>query len=120
MHVITTIGPDNATKAVLPFITAKGAMGNGESVEIALMQEATYLGSEDHADLSALKAPGLPPVDEVLGALRENGALEELLVCGACAEPRGVSESDIREYASWGDAADIAAGAARHDTTVTF
>ncbi|PSQ96774.1 MAG: hypothetical protein BRD55_05730 [Bacteroidetes bacterium SW_9_63_38] len=49
MHVLTTIGPDNSTKAVLPFIAGKGAMSRGESVAMFAMQEATYLGAPSAA-----------------------------------------------------------------------
>jgi predicted peroxiredoxin len=120
MHVLTTIGPDNSTKAVLPFIAGKGAMSRGEGVAIFAMQEATYLGSTRHADLSELKAPGLPTVQEVLDALRDNGALEEFLVCKPCAEARGITEADLAPWATFGGAPDLARQADAHDTTMTF
>jgi predicted peroxiredoxin len=120
MHVLTTIGPDNSTKAVLPFIAGKGAMSRGEGVAMFAMQEATYLGSSQHADLSELKAPGLPTVQEVLEALRDNGALEEFIVCTPCAEARGITEADLAPWATFGGADDLARQADAHDTTMTF
>jgi predicted peroxiredoxin len=120
MHILTTIGPDNSTKAVLPFIAGKGAMSRGGTVAMFAMQEATYLGSTRHADLSELKAPGLPTVQAVLDALRENDALEEFVVCEPCAEARGITAADLAPWATFGGAPDLARQADAHDTTMTF
>ena len=120
MHIIATVGPNNATKTVLPFVAAKGAMANGEQVAIFAMQEATYLGSTRHADLSELKAPGLPAVQDVLDVLLENDALVEFVVCEPCAKARGIREEDLADWARFGGAGDMARQAAEHDTSLTF
>lgn len=120
MHVLTTVGPENSTKAVLPFIAGKGAWSRGEQVALFAMQEATYLGAPSHADLSELKAPGLPTVETVLDELRSEGALEEFLVCKPCAEARGIGEEDLAPWAAFGGADDLARQAAQHDTSLTF
>jgi len=120
MHIITTVGPDNSTKAVLPFISAKGAMTRDDTAAVFAMQEATYLASPAHADLSELKAPGLPTVQAVLDELRSHGALEEFVVCAPCAQARGIREDDLAEWATFGGAGDLARQADTHETTVTF
>lgn len=120
MHVLTTVGPENSTKAVLPFIAGKGAMSRGERVALFAMQEATYLGSPSHADLAELKAPGLPTVAVVLEELRAEGILEEFVVCKPCAKARGIEEEDLASWATFGGAGDLARQAAEHDTTLTF
>ena len=120
MHILTTIGPDNATKAVLPLIAGKGAMTRGETVAMFAMQEATYLGAPGHANLSELKAPGLPPVQAVLDALLDDDVLDEFVVCTPCAEVRGITEADLAPWATFGGADDLARQAAAHDTTMTF
>jgi len=120
MHVLTTIGPENSTNAVLPFIAAKGAMTRGDTAALFAMQEATYLGSARHADLSELKAPGLPTVQSVVDALLENGALDEFVVCTPCAQARGITEADLADWATFGGAGDLARQAEAHDTTMTF
>jgi predicted peroxiredoxin len=120
MHIITTIGPENSTKTVLPFVAAKGAVANGESVVFFAMQEATYLGSTRHANLAELKSPGLPTVEDVLTALLDSGALEEFVVCQPCAEARNITEADLADWATFGGAPDLARQAAAHDTTLTF
>jgi predicted peroxiredoxin len=120
MHVLTTIGPDNSTKAVLPFIAGKGAMSRGDTVAMFAMQEATYLGAPSHADLGELKAPGLPTVQAVLDELLANDALDEFIVCKPCAEARGIAEADLASWATFGGAGDLARQADAHDTTMTF
>jgi len=120
MHILTTVGPENSTNAVLPFISGKGALSRGESVAIFAMQEATYLGSPRHADLGELKAPGLPTVQAVLDELRSEGALDEFVVCKPCAKARGIEEDDLAPWATFGGAGDLARQAAEHDTSLTF
>ncbi|WP_022835865.1 DsrE family protein [Salisaeta longa] len=120
MHIITTIGPENATKAVLPFIAAKGAMSQGEASAFFAMQEATYLASTRHADLSELKAPGLPTVRAVVDALLQQDMIEAFVVCKPCAEARGITADDLAPWARFGGAGDMAKQAAAHDTTLTF
>jgi predicted peroxiredoxin len=119
MFVITTIGTDNATKTVLPFVTGKGAMNRDETVSMFTMQEATRLGTSQE-NLEEIKAPGLPNVAELLAGLRENDALEEFIVCEPCATARGITEDDLVEWAEFGSSTDIARLADEHDTTVTF
>lgn len=120
MQVITTIGPENTTKTVLPFIAAKGAVSQGQDVDMFLMQEATYLGSPFHSDLSELKAPGLPTVGDVFEALLESGHLNDVVICKPCAQVRGLSAGDLRDFATFGGAGDLATQARRNDSTVTF
>lgn len=119
MHVITTIGPDNATKTVLPFVAAKGAMSHDEKVDLFMMQEATYLGTE-RAQLGELLAPGLPSVAEVLEALRGNEAIRSAIVCEPCAVARGIEEADLADWAEFGGAGDLVTQAKRNDETLTF
>lgn len=98
MFVIATVGSDNATKTVLPFVTGRGAMNRGESVSVFAMQEATRLTTDQRA-LAEIKAPGLPTVAEVLDELQANDALDEFVVCKPCAEARNIAEDDLADWA---------------------
>lgn len=119
MFVVATVGSDNATKTVLPFIAGRGAMNRGESVSLFAMQEATRLATEQR-NLEEIKAPGLPTVAEVLDELQENDALDEFIVCEPCAAARNISEGDLMDGADLGSATDLARLAEEHETTVTF
>lgn len=120
MHVISTTGPDNATKAVLPFIAAKGAMSQDDEVDLFLMQEATYLGSRSHANPFQVTAPGLPSVGDVIEALVDGEAIRSAIVCKPCADAREIDPNQLWHWAEFGGAPDLAIQAERNDTTVTF
>jgi predicted peroxiredoxin len=119
MFVIATVGSDNATKTVLPFVTGRGAMNRGESVSVFAMQEATRLAT-DQRTLEEIKAPGLPTVAEVLEELQANDALNEFVVCKPCAEARNIAEDDLADWADLGSSTDLARLAEEHETTVSF
>lgn len=120
MQVLTTIGPDDATRAVLPFMAAKGAMAHGDSSDFFFMQESTYLGSKRHSNLSELKAPGLPTVQEVLRMLQDADAVGEAVVCEPCATAREITEDQLRDWATFGDAGDLYAQLERNEEAVSF
>lgn len=120
MFVVSTVGPDNVTKTVAPFVTGTGAVERGETVDLFLMQEATYLASENHVDLSELVAPGMPPVAEVVKDLQEDDGLGECVVCKPCSSARGIGSDDLREWATLGGPADLARLAADHETSIAY
>lgn len=95
MQVNTTIGPENSTRAVIPFITATGAMARGDAMATFSCSGATYFGSENHVDASGVSPPSLGSVAEALELLTENVALEEYVLCRPCADTRGLSEDDL-------------------------
>lgn len=95
-------------------------MSRGEEIALFAMQEATYLGAESHADLSELKAPGLPTVREVFDTLRAQEALQEFVVCEPCAKARNITEDDLAPWATFGGAGELARQATEHDTSLTF
>lgn len=84
------------------------------------MQEATFIGSENHSDLSELKAPGLPTVEEVLHSDPVQENLGEVIVCKPCAAARGIEADDLRDGFEFGGAGDLARQAEEHDSTTTF
>lgn len=120
MYVVTTIGPENATKTVEPFMVGLGAMERDDTLDLFLLQEAAYLASERHIDLSTLSAPGMPTVAEAVEKLRDGGGLGECYVCEPCATVRNIRPEDLREWATIGGPEDLARLAEENDTTMTF
>jgi predicted peroxiredoxin len=120
MHIISTLGPDNATKTVIPFVTAKGAAARGTDVDMFLVQEATYLGSATHSNLDELQAPGMPSVAAVLGSDAVQAHLGECIVCEPCATARNIEASDLRDGFTFGGPEDLARQAETHESTVTY
>lgn len=120
MLVISTVGPDNATTVAEPFVVGKAEQERDGALSVFLMQEAVYLASERHADLSELTSPGFAPLSELVADLRDDGVLDEAVVCEPCATARHVEADDLREWATLGGPADLARLTERHDTTLTF
>lgn len=121
MLVIATRGPDQPNLAALPYVALKGAVESGEfpgeTPEMFLMQEATYLAHRA-TDLAQVKAVGLPPVGDVATFLMQHGL--RVVVCAPCAAPRGIEEKDLVEYARMGGAVDLARMVKAHSATLTF
>lgn len=121
MLTIATRGPDQPNLAALPFVALKGSVESGEfegeTPEMFLMQEATYLADRT-VDLGQVKAVGLPPIGEVVAFLREHGF--RMVVCRPCAGPRGIGEDDLVEYARMGGAGDMARMVKQNSATLTF
>jgi len=120
MQIVTTIGPDNVTNCGVPFVAATGAAEDGDDVDFFLVQEGTYLASSRHSDWTKLQSPGLPTIAALFETVTEHDALRDFVVCEPCTDPRGIEETDLREFARFGGPEDLATQAARNDTTITF
>lgn len=59
-----TYGPENATRASMPFHVAAGAVDAGIQTQILLTADATLLLKDDVAQ--ALQGVGMPPLKELL------------------------------------------------------
>jgi predicted peroxiredoxin len=64
-------GSDDPTRAVLPFLGAKGALEAGHEAEVFLMGEAVYLMKSEVAE--ACNPVGWPNVGEVMREVADNG-----------------------------------------------
>jgi predicted peroxiredoxin len=64
---IVTHGTDDPTRAVLPFVAAKGARDAGHEASIELSGEAVWLMRDTVAENT--KGVGWPTVKELLGAM---------------------------------------------------
>ena len=71
LMVSGTCGSDDPTRAVLPLLTARGALETGHEAEVFLMGEAVYLMKTATAD--ALNPVAWPNVGEVLRDLSGKG-----------------------------------------------
>jgi predicted peroxiredoxin len=69
---VGTYGSDDPTRAVLPLLSARGAMEAGHEAEVALMGEGVYLMKDHIAD--ALNPVAWPNVGEVLRDIVGKGA----------------------------------------------
>jgi len=115
---ITTMGSNDAN-AVFPFTFGKAAIGHGETLSMVLMSESTRTGTTT-GDAHEIRSPGMPPLGELRDDILASGSLEEFIVCKPCGVPRGVTEDNMVDGATWGNGADAARLATEHDTTLTW
>lgn len=66
-----THASDDPTRAVLPFLSAKGALEGGHQAEIFLLGEAVYLMKDEVAN--ACNPVGWPNVGEVMRGVIDQG-----------------------------------------------
>ena len=65
-----THGPDDPTRATLPFHVAKGAIEAGHDVSISLMADAPFLMKSDLRD--AIAGVAIPPLRDLFRFAVEN------------------------------------------------
>jgi predicted peroxiredoxin len=93
--VHNTRGKDDVERASLAFVTANIALTSGQEATVLLTIEGVRVGTRGYAD--GLQADGFPPLRELISQFVNNGG--RLWVCGACAKPRGIGETDLVEGA---------------------
>jgi predicted peroxiredoxin len=121
MLAVSTVGPENPAIAAEPFILGKAAPHTDDgTLDLFLMQEAAYLASENHVDLSELKSPGFESIDALVTEARDDGTLGEAVVCEPCATARSIADADLREWATMGGPDDLGRLTDEHDSTLTF
>jgi predicted peroxiredoxin len=71
LTISTTSGPDDPTRATIPFHLARGAQQTGVKVRIVLAGDSTDLIRTGVAE--GVRGKGVPPFLEVLTYARDNG-----------------------------------------------
>lgn len=90
-----TRGKDDVERASLAFVTANIALTSGQEATVLLTIEGVRVATRGYT--AGMHADGFPPLVELVGQFVNNGG--RLWVCGACAKPRGIVESDLIEGA---------------------
>lgn len=66
-----TYGPENSTRATLPFHVAKGAIEAGHEVSISLMADGPFVMKNDLRD--AISGVAMPPLKDLFQFAVEKG-----------------------------------------------
>jgi uncharacterized protein len=90
-----THGSDDPERATLPFVAANIASTAGQDAVVLCTIEAVWLGTDGGADGVAF--PGLPVLDDLFEEFIGNGG--RVWLCGACTQPRGIGEEQVRKGA---------------------
>src|SRR5437016_7521209 len=89
-------GSDDPTKAAFPFLHGHALAEAGHEVQIFLLGEAVSLMRKSVAN--SVVPVGWPPLSEVLSKIVAKKI--PIYACGACSRARGVTETDLTEYAA--------------------
>jgi predicted peroxiredoxin len=90
-----TRGKDHVERASLAFVTANIALTSGQEAIVLLTIEGVRVATRGYAD--ELQAHGFPPLRDLIKQFVDNGG--RLWVCGACAKPRDITDTDLIEGA---------------------
>jgi predicted peroxiredoxin len=91
IFVHNTHGKDDVERASLAMVVANTALTAGQDATVLLTIEGVCVATDGYAD--GLQAKGFPPLNELVSQFIENEG--QLWVCGACAKPRNINESDL-------------------------
>jgi uncharacterized protein len=92
-HVMihNTHGQEEVERASLAFVVGNTALSAGQETTVLLTIEGVCTATAGYAD--GLQAHGFEPLADLIARFVDSGG--NLWVCGACAEPRGITEADL-------------------------
>jgi predicted peroxiredoxin len=93
--IISTIGPENAEKASLPFVLATASQALDVEVTMVLQSSAVVLAKQGEA--GNVNAEGFQPLKEMLDTFLEAGG--KLYLCSPCLNLRGITKAELIEGA---------------------
>lgn len=109
-------GPTDPTRATLPFLHARAAREQGDSVTIMLVHDAVMLGV--HGIAERIQAFGPPALGPIFDALMEDSEVE-LMVCKPCVEVRAIAEAQLHPGARLATMGDYHRVIRERDATVS-
>ena len=93
IYIIGQWGPEAAERCYGPFVTGTTALAQEVKVKIFLMMDAVELMKKGIAE--KVKAPGFPPLPELIDQFLEYGG--EIELCSNSAEFRGIKKNHLRD-----------------------
>jgi len=90
-----THGRDDPERATLAFVVGNVAASADQDAIVLLTIDGVWNATEGYAD--DVHEAGFEPLATVVRSFVANGG--EIWVCGACAEPRGITDDDLVEGA---------------------
>ena len=98
-----THGREDPERATLPFVVGNVAASADQEAVVLLTIEGVWNATKGYADKVCKE--GFQPLTEVMQSFVANGG--QIWACGACAKPRGISESDMVQGARIVSAASV-------------
>jgi predicted peroxiredoxin len=114
--VNATYGKEDPERATLPFIVGNVAVSADQETVVLLTIEGVWLATKGYAE--GIQKEGFQPLREVVTSFVRNGG--QIWVCGACANPRGITEPNLIEGAQLVTAANVVEYMVSGATTLVF
>jgi len=86
-----THGQEDAERATLAFVVGNVAASADQEVVVLLTIDGVWNATKGYAD--KICKEGFQPLKDVMQSFLANGG--QVWACGACAKPRGITESDL-------------------------
>src|SRR5512138_1422923 len=86
-----THGQEDPERATLAFVVGNVAASADQEVVVLLTIEGVRNATRGYAD--EICKEGFQPLKQVMQSFRDNGG--KIWVCGTCAKPRNITESDL-------------------------
>jgi predicted peroxiredoxin len=111
-----THGREDAERATLSFVVGNVAASADQEVVVLLTIEGVWNATRGYAD--DICKEGFQPLREVMQSFVSNGG--QIWVCGACAKPRGIADTDLVDGAKIVTAAKAVEYLASGATSLSF
>src|SRR5512146_2043481 len=86
-----THGEDDAERATLPFVVGNVAASADQEVVVLLTIDGVWNATQGYAD--KICKEGFQPLRDLMQSFVNNGG--QIWACGACAKPRGITETSL-------------------------
>jgi predicted peroxiredoxin len=116
LMISCSYGKEDPERAILSFIFGNVAAAADQTTAVLLTIEGVRVATEGYAD--DVRKEGFQPLREVMEAFVANGG--RIWVCGTCAKPRGITESDLVAGAQIVTAAHVVQYLASGATSISF
>lgn len=116
--VNATHGPEDAERAILPFVMGNVAATAEQEAVVLLTIDGVWLATNRCAGSQDIRKEGFPPLHEAMQSFVANGG--QIWACGACTKPRGIGEADLVAGARIVTAANVVEYLASGAATLSF
>ena len=111
-----THGKEDPERATLAFVVGNVAASADQEAVVLLTIEGVRNATKGYAD--DIRKEGFQPLKDVMESFVANGG--QIWACGACAKPRGISESDMIKGARIVSAASVVEWLASGASSLSF
>jgi len=111
-----THGKEDPERAILPFVVGNVSATADQETTVLLTIDGVWLATRGYAE--KVQQEGFQPLKEVMQSFIANGGA--IWACGACTNPRGITQDDMIEGAKIVTAANVVELMAAGASTLSF